>query len=144
MTRRGSAELGYLLKVAQHAVHKEMEDALRPTGLTLSQYAVLNQLDVEPGQTNAELARRAFITAQSMQGVLANMERDGLIVRRADKAHGRRRPAALTKAGRSVLGRARASVDTIERAVAAAVPPLTTDSAVALLERIRDRFTTDG
>jgi DNA-binding MarR family transcriptional regulator len=105
---------GYLLKVAQHALRTAMDDALRPVGVTTSQYAVLTALDHEPGLSNADLARLAFVTAQSMQGIVANMERDKLIVRGTDPAHKRILRTELTSAGRKALTRAEAAVAHIE------------------------------
>ena len=55
-----------------------MDEALRPLGLSPAQYAVLAELNVRPDQTNADLADRAFITPQSMQGVLARLRGQGL------------------------------------------------------------------
>jgi DNA-binding MarR family transcriptional regulator len=105
---------GYLLKVAQHALRTAMDDALRPVGITTAQYAVLTALDREPGLSNADLARAAYVTAQSMQGIVANMERDGLIKRTTDPAHKRILRTELTAAGRKALTRADAAVADIE------------------------------
>ena len=105
---------GYLLKVAQHALRTAMDDALRPVGITTSQYAVLTALDREPGLSNADLARLAFVTAQSMQGIVANLERDGLIKRTIDPAHKRILRTELTAAGRKALTRADTAVADIE------------------------------
>jgi DNA-binding MarR family transcriptional regulator len=105
---------GYLLKVAQHALRTAMDDALRPVGITTSQYAVLTALEREPGLSNADLARAAYVTAQSMQGIVANMERDGLIKRATDPAHKRILRTELTAAGRKALARADSAVADIE------------------------------
>lgn len=105
---------GYLLKVAQHALRTAMDDALRPAGITAPQYAVLNAIELEPGLSNAALARAAFVTAQSMQGIVANLERERLIVRSNDPDHGRIRRTELTAAGRKALARAHSTVASIE------------------------------
>ena len=65
---------GYLLKRAQAALHAGMAGALREHGATLAQYAVLTALDEEPGLSNAGLARRAFVTPQTMNQVLLELE----------------------------------------------------------------------
>ena len=105
---------GYLLKVAQHALRTAMDDALRPFGITTPQYAVLSALDREPGMSNADLARAAHVTAQSMQGIVANMERDKLVVRSTDPAPKRILRTELTAGGRRTLARADAAVAHIE------------------------------
>jgi DNA-binding MarR family transcriptional regulator len=111
--------LGYALKRAQHALRVSMDGVLRPLGLTTPQYAVLCALKAETGMSNAGLARAAFVTAQTMQGVLANLERDGLLKRRPDPAHGRVLRCELTRKGRSVLLKAHAAVRVVERVMAA-------------------------
>jgi DNA-binding MarR family transcriptional regulator len=65
--------LGYALKRAQHMLRLRMDEELRPLSLTTPQYAVLCAIDAEAGISNARLARAAFVTAQTMQGVLSNM-----------------------------------------------------------------------
>lgn len=91
--------LGYALKRAQHALRMSMDEALRPLALTTPQYAVLCAVEAEPGLSNARLARAAFVTPQTMQGVLANLERAGLLHRRPDPHHGRVLCSELTGAG---------------------------------------------
>jgi hypothetical protein len=81
--------LGYALERAQHALRVSTDEALRPLALTTPQYSVLCAVEAEPGLSNARLARAAFVTAQTMQAILANLERDGLLVRCPDPAHGR-------------------------------------------------------
>lgn len=128
--------LGYRLKLAQHALHRRMEEALRPSGLTPAQYAVLAELNVRPDQTNADLADRAFITPQSMQGVLARLEAMGLVERRQDTKHGRRQLARLTPKGHAKAETANIEVMRVEEQLEAAVSPGSLQEAVGLMERL--------
>lgn len=57
-----------------------MDEALRSLGLTAPQYAVLSAVELEAGISNARLARAAFVTPQTVQGILANLERQGLLI----------------------------------------------------------------
>jgi len=43
------------------------------------QNAVLLEIAGNPRVSNADLARAAFVTPQTMQGILVNLEREGLI-----------------------------------------------------------------
>lgn len=108
------ARVGYLIKRAQTVLHDAMADALGPLDLTVTQYAVLIALDEEPGLSNADLARRAFVTPQSMFAVLQELERRQLVVRRPHPQHQRVLQAGLTAAGRRTLRSAAAAVDAIE------------------------------
>src|SRR5882757_11100931 len=80
---------GYLLKRAQAALHAGMAGALREHGATLAQYAVLAALDEEPGLSNAGLARRAFVTPQTMNQVLRELEQKGWVTRHPHPGHAR-------------------------------------------------------
>jgi DNA-binding MarR family transcriptional regulator len=91
-----------------------MADALGPSGLTVTQFAVLTALEEEPGLSNADLARRAFVTPQSMHAVLQELERRQLLVRRAHPQHRRVLRAELTEGGRRTLGEAADAVDAVE------------------------------
>ena len=105
---------GYLIKQAQAALHAEMARALTAHKVTLSQYAVLTALDQEPGLSNAQLARRAFITPQSMSENLRELEQHGRVVRHRHPDHGRILKAELTEPGRGVLRRCEEAIAGIE------------------------------
>lgn len=109
--------VGYRLKQAQTLLRQRMDAALRPFGLTAPQYAVLSAIELAPGISNAGLARAAFVTPQTMQGIVANLEREGMIERSADPGHGRRLRTALTRDGRSAMSRAHAAVTHVESAM---------------------------
>lgn len=130
--------LGYALKQAQHALHRRMEEALRPLGMTAAQYAVLAALHAEPDQTNADLAEAAFLTPQSMQGVLSKLEGTGLVERRQDQHHGRRQLARLTESGHAMMSKAEDSVRAIEDALRKAAAPASFNETLTLIARLRD------
>jgi len=139
--------LGYRLKVAQHALHRRMEAALKPLRLTPAQYATLAELNVRPDQTNADLAERAFITPQSMQGVLARLEATGHVERRQDSGHGRRQLARLTSKGHAKAKAANIAVMHVEEELEAAVAPDNLNDALALMSRLHsamNRTADDG
>ncbi|MGE4482827.1 MarR family winged helix-turn-helix transcriptional regulator [Acidocella sp.] len=136
MTKDMIPLLGYRLKLAQHALHRRMEEALKSLGLNPAQYAVLAELNVRPDQTNADLAERAFITPQSMQGVLTKLEEARLVERQRDAHHGRRQLARLTVAGHAKAEAANAEVMRVELVLEAAVQPVSLQVAVDLMERL--------
>jgi DNA-binding MarR family transcriptional regulator len=109
------ASLGYLLKQAASVLRVEMEAALRPQGLSVTQYACMELLLHRPGLSNSELARGAFVTRQSMNTLLQAMERDGLVIRPIEEAQGRILPTKLTALGRERLSKASATVNEVEQ-----------------------------
>ncbi len=106
--------LGYKLKKTQHALRLHMDEVLRSLDLTTPQYAVLAQLELKPGASNAALARSAFITAQTMHGIVSNLEKRDLIQRKSDASHGRILCTELTEQGREVVAQAHDMIRTVE------------------------------
>jgi DNA-binding MarR family transcriptional regulator len=113
---------GYLLRQAWHAFRGAMEDALRAHGLTGAQYAVLSVLARDPGMSGADLARACNTTPQAMNGVVATLERDGLVERHAHPTHGRILQVTLTYEGRRRLDAATPAVLELEDAIERDVP----------------------
>ncbi|MEV1001329.1 MarR family transcriptional regulator [Nonomuraea sp. NPDC050202] len=109
--------VGYVLKQVQASLHTAMDEVLRPLGLTVAQYACLELLGQHPGLSNSELARRAFVTRQSMNVVLRRLQERGLLTRPAHAAHGRALPTELTRAGQSTLREASVAVRAVERQI---------------------------
>ena len=111
--------LGYMLKGAQHALRLMMDKQLESLGLTTPQYNVLATVQSEPGISNATLARAAFVTAQSMVGIVANLEREALLRREAHPTHGRIRRSELTPRGKEVVNRAHILLSDVEAVMTA-------------------------
>jgi DNA-binding MarR family transcriptional regulator len=114
MSEATTARIGYLIKRAQTVLHDAMTEALGPYGLTVTQFAVLTALVDEPGLSNADLARRAFVTPQSMHAVLQELESRELLVRTSHPQHRRVLRAELTRGGRETLEAAANVVDAVE------------------------------
>lgn len=141
MTPPPEHRLAYLLKRAQHAFRTHVDDVLRPLNLTAPQFAVLAAVHTDAGISNAELARLAFVTPQTMQGILANLERAGLLTRTPHPRHRRVLCSALTDQGREVYAQARRQVDEIERLLTDAVGSGNADRFADMLSRCADKLT---
>lgn len=109
-----TGRVGYLVKRLQLALRHAMDDALQASGLSAPQYAALGHLVADPGLSNAELARRSFVTPQTMHQILAGLERADLVRREADPDHGRILRALPTDEGLARLERADAAVRGVE------------------------------
>lgn len=129
--------LGYNLKLAQHRLHRRMEEALKPTGLSLAQYAVLSALKIQPDQTNADLANAAFITPQSMQSVLSKLEKIGHVIRKQDEKHGRRQLARLTSSGEDLVIKGKCAVTQVEEDFVRSVHPLSLSDVLDFFHRLQ-------
>jgi DNA-binding MarR family transcriptional regulator len=104
----------YLMKQLELAVRSELDDIVRPAGLTALQYTALTVLERHPGIAAAQLARHSFVTAQSMADMVGALLASGLVERHRDPADRRRLVLALTTEGRNVLDRYRGEVAALE------------------------------
>ena len=88
-----------LLLQAREAVMAHTRPSLRGHGLSDQQWRVLRVLGEHGTVETGRVAREAFILGPSLTGVLARMERDGLIRRERDPADQRRTVVQATAKG---------------------------------------------
>ena len=106
--------IGYLLRQAAGAYRHRVELALADLDVTPPQFSVLTMLAAYPGHSNADLARLALLTPQTVSVIVANLERAGSIVRRPHAIHGRIQHLDLSESGNALLATCRARVHAIE------------------------------
>ena len=99
----GGPTLLYLIGRMDRVVRRHIDDVVKAKGLSVNQYTTLSVLDHRSGLSNAQLARRALVSPQSMNEVLLALERRGLVRRHAHPDHGRILQSRLTAKGRRVL-----------------------------------------
>jgi len=126
--------IGYQLKRVAAALRAAMDEALRAHGLTTPQYACMELLAQRPGLSNAELARGAFVTRQSMNVVLRNLQDAGLVERPATAPSGRALPTRLTDEGSARVLAARKDVLAIQQRMIASLDPAQADVLLGQLE----------
>lgn len=95
--------VGYQLARAQHALRLQLDKVLRVAGLTTPQYGALCALEETPGLSGNRLARLLFVSPQTMNLILVNLEHAGLIVRQPHPEHGRVLQAYLTSKGSQLV-----------------------------------------
>ena len=128
--------IGFLLKSLQHTLRQTMDKAMRKQGVALSfaHFAALFGLYCEPGITGAKLARRAMVSAQTMNSALRRLEADGRIERRPHPDSRRADSWTVTDEGLELLEHARAvGAATFERMLA----PLDRTETAALESGLR-------
>ncbi|RRO14334.1 MarR family transcriptional regulator [Saccharopolyspora rhizosphaerae] len=99
-----------------------MDEALRPLGLTAPQFTALTVLRHRDGLTSAQLARRSFVTPQTMNEMVRALERHGRLERHRDPNNRRELLIALTPSGHDLLERCDPLISAIEAAMLGAIP----------------------
>ena len=112
----------YVVGRVNQGIEREMRARLTPRGLSVQEYTTLSVLRSRPGLSNAQLARRALVTPQSMLEILAKLQRGGFVRRDVDPDHGRILRAELTAEGQAVLAAADPAVRSIQERMLADVP----------------------
>ena len=103
---RGRTEPGVSYAVARlhQRIIAGITERVAPHGLTTLQFTTLSVLSRHGAPlSTSQLARRAFMTPQSMSEVIHALERKGLIKRNPHPNHRRTLPATITPKGRRVL-----------------------------------------
>jgi DNA-binding MarR family transcriptional regulator len=129
--------VGLALRQLMHTLRQNVESALRARGIDLSfvHGMVLKNLAREPGLSGAQVARRALVTAQTMNGVLRSMESAALIVREPHPENRRQDCWFLTKNGARRMDEAHKVVDEILTRMLA---PLSRTDAARLTALLRE------
>lgn len=126
----------YLIGRLDRIVRRALEERLRPHGVTLLGYTALTVLAVRPGLSNAQLARRSFMTPQGMNQAVAVLAERGLIRRSPDKDNRRRQCIELTAAGRRVVNKCTAAVEEYEQILLAVLGSEARDELNSLLRTV--------
>ena len=111
-SRFSHRNLPRLLLQAREAVMAHTRPSLREHGLSDQQWRVLRVLGEHGAVETGRIAREAFILGPSLTGMLARMERDGLIMRERDATDQRRTVVAATPLGLEL-------VETLSRSIEA-------------------------
>ena len=105
-----SFEIGQLVKEVQSVLRGRIDDSLRPLGLTMPQYVCLATLLEHPGTTSSELARRGYVTRQSLNVLMKGLVDRGLVVRAEQPGPRRELAVQPTEEARALVAQARTRV----------------------------------
>jgi DNA-binding MarR family transcriptional regulator len=111
---RRRARTIYFLNQANYVLRSILDGRLRSITMTGIQYTILSLIDRHEGISSAELSRRFFVTAQTMNEIINGMVQRGLISRKEDLANKRILRLKLTARGRKTLKECDTIADEIE------------------------------
>jgi len=95
--------LGFLVWDVSRLWRVVLDRALKPIGVTRSQYSVIAFLARRDGMTQTELAADLEVTKVAVGGLLERMEAVGLVERRSDQSDARVRRVYLSSKGSGIL-----------------------------------------
>jgi DNA-binding MarR family transcriptional regulator len=142
-------DVGFALRNLMQTFRQTVDTAIREEGLDVSfaHGMVLKTLSREPGISGAQIARRASVTAQSMNGLLRSMESTGMILREKHPENRRTDCWYMTRAGLRQIEQASDIIEgvmtrmlaSISKADAARLSELLQECATALQSGAEDK-----
>ena len=111
MTAFTHRNLPRLLLQAREAVMGHFRPNLREHGLTDQQWRVLRVLGERGATDTGTIAQEAYLLGPSLTGVLARMERDGLVKRTRDAHDARRTQVQATAKGKRTVQKLSDSIE---------------------------------
>lgn len=121
----------------------QIDEELRPQGVTTAQLQVLKSIREKPGVSGAELARACYVTPQSAQALLKGLEVGGWIVRNKDRVNDRILIAKLTPSGEELLETAEKLARVIERKLWQGVSSEAVEALNAVLAQCMENLEND-
>lgn len=135
-----SLRFGFLIHDVSRLRRIVVDRALKPLGLTRSQWWVLAFLSRRDGMTQTALAADLDLTKVAIGGLIDRMESGGFVERRADERDARARRVYLTRAGQKLVSTIRESVDAVEAEILTTISDTELDAAAVVLVKIKSRL----
>jgi len=126
--------LGYLLRRAQGAMHRDFMAAVSDFELTQKQAATLWLIQANPGVSQAEVASALAMDRATMMAVTDRLEDREFVIRKRSSTDRRRQDLYLTPAGQSTLRKCKARISEHEEKFRAL---FTASELTSLLEALK-------
>ncbi len=108
------SRIAYAIGRLERAARQRLGEVTRSVGLTVAQYTALSVLHARGELSNAQLARRSFVTPQAMNEIVKAMAAAGIVEQQPHAVHGRILQIRLTRKGERTLRRCEAAVERVE------------------------------
>lgn len=131
----------YAVGTLDRSIRRSLGAVLRPFEVTVAEYTALSLIERRDGYSNAELARRSFVSPQAMHEMISSLEQRGLLERAPSQTHRSMRHTHLSKRGRDLMDECNAAVDEMENVMLTDVSAEVRDEVIALLRRAARNLT---
>ena len=106
-TPRMRDQLAYMIASLNRQLEGELEDRLRPGGVPIEQYRILEVLDANEPAAMGEIAQQSLIEAPTLTKIIDKMVAEGLVYRAPDPGDRRRVLILTAPAGKTLFKRLR-------------------------------------
>ena len=132
-----SLRFGFLIHDVSRLRRVVVDRALKPLGVTRSQWWLLAFLSRRDGMTQTALAADLDLSKVAIGGLVDRVETLGFLERRADKSDGRARRVYLTKAGARMVSVIRENVQQVELEIVGGLSDADMAQAAATLAKLK-------
>ena len=130
--------LGYRLRRAQGAMHRDYMASVAGLDLTQKQTATVWLINANPGVAQVSVAAALGMDRATMMSVTDRLEERDLLVRKRSTVDRRRQELYLTPAGQSMLRKLKARIAEHEGRVKALFKPAELAALLAALKKFQD------
>jgi DNA-binding MarR family transcriptional regulator len=111
-------QLAYLIASLNRQLEADLAERLRPGGVAIEQFRILEVLDAKEPRAMGELAAEALIETPTLTKVIDKMTTEGLVYRAPDPGDRRRVLVLMTPEGKALFKRLRGVSQSQERRIA--------------------------
>ena len=129
--------LGYRMRRAQGAMHRDYMATVADLALTQKQTATLWLINANPGVSQVSIAGALGMDRATMMSVTDRLEERGLLVRKRSSVDRRRQELYLTPSGQSTLRKVKARIAEHESRFKALFKPAELAALLAALNKFR-------
>jgi DNA-binding MarR family transcriptional regulator len=129
--------LGFLVHDVSRLRRSVVDRALRPLGVTRSQWWVLAYLSREDGMPQVVLADQLDVGKVALGGLIDRLEASGLVERRLDQTDRRVKRVFLTRKGTELVEQIRDHVSEAEAAIVAGINARDLERFGSLLKKMK-------
>jgi DNA-binding MarR family transcriptional regulator len=129
--------LGYRMRRAQGAMHRDYTSSVAGLDLTQKQTATLWLINANPGVSQVSIAGALSMDRATMMSVTDRLEERGLLVRKRSSVDRRRQELYLTPSGQNTLRKVKARIAEHEARFKALFKPAELAAFLAALEKFR-------
>lgn len=132
-----SLRFGFLIHDVSRLRRVVVDRALKPLGVTRSQWWLLAFLSRRDGMTQTALAADLDLSKVAIGGLVDRVEALGFVERRADKSDGRARRVYLTKSGARMVSVIRENVQQVELEIVGGLTDAEMGQAATTLAKLK-------
>jgi MarR family transcriptional regulator, organic hydroperoxide resistance regulator len=132
--KRMNDQLAYLVASLNHNLEADLSESLRPSGVPIEQYRILDALNAEEPRSMGDLAAHALIETPTLTKIIDKMTAEGFVYRVPDPDDRRRVLVMTAPAGKAFYKNVRGAATAQEKRIVGA---LQSDKADKLRDLLR-------